>query len=449
MRYFILLMSLFIAQLLPTTVAAEQWCVSYATNSQYNRSGGHVVWFSRLEFSKQRFIFMESDKGKIVTNDDGTAHFTGTIYDKNRPDRRFKIDVTLTGRTAVGEHPSLGRGAKSPKKELNRKAYTNKGGPVDVNTWFYYKNFTGTFTGEGTYAGAVVNVQRMGPAFQIGKGANGKNAGFGASGWINYTIVKHPDNGIRFAKRQADFNLNLKECAQQCQLMYAVNDRGLNNTQFFTIDTLNNYEVTALGNEYPEHDIESLDMSPDGVLYASSGDDPTGGAPVGHLYRVDKVTGALTSVGDIVDATTGESYGEISALSFRSNGSLWGWAEGKGVIKINPETAKATMQLATDAAVEGMSWSFDGSVLYGVENQILWGYHPATNSVAMICPEIGMTQVEAIEGNIADGSLLFAFHGNDFKIHSFDPAVCLVTETMNIDTPYDDIEGITWGCEMK
>ena len=78
-------------------------------------------------------------------------------------------------------------------------------------------------------------------------------------------------------------------------------------------------------------DIEALDIHPHtDELYAASGDDT---AQPGYLYLVDKNTGQLTTIGNIVDdGTLGNrpidyDYREVDALSFRADGSLWGWAQ--------------------------------------------------------------------------------------------------------------------------
>ena len=34
-----------------------------------------------------------------------------------------------------------------------------------------------------------------GPAFQVGNGANGKNANFGGSGWYNWNVTSQPTSG--------------------------------------------------------------------------------------------------------------------------------------------------------------------------------------------------------------------------------------------------------------
>ena len=112
--------------------------------------------------------------------DDGTAHLTGAIYKERVPNKRFLVDVWFTGRVSPGELGFAPSG--SPKKELWDWMYVENGGPVDTNTWHYYLHTDGFLTGQNAMAGALIQITRMGPAFQVGLGANGKNIGFGASG---------------------------------------------------------------------------------------------------------------------------------------------------------------------------------------------------------------------------------------------------------------------------
>ena len=103
----------------------------------------------------------------------------------SNPANGFTVDVHFSGYTTVA-------GPGSPKEELNGSAYVQNGGSVDPSTWYYYTTLTGTLTGIGNYAGAVIDVSRFMQAFQVGAGANGKNTLFGASGWFNVDVVSQP-----------------------------------------------------------------------------------------------------------------------------------------------------------------------------------------------------------------------------------------------------------------
>ena len=112
----------------------------------------------------------------FVENADGTANFDGTIHNNSNPDIQFNFSATLSGRTFV---PPAG----SPKAHtcLNENS----------NGWYYYTSISGTLTGVGQMWGAELSFTDMGPAFQVGNGANvtSNNLNFGASGWLDINIV--------------------------------------------------------------------------------------------------------------------------------------------------------------------------------------------------------------------------------------------------------------------
>ncbi len=101
--------------------------------------------------------------------------------------------------------------AGSPKEELIPTAYVQNGGPVDPSLWHYYQAFHGTLTGQGSIAGAVIDVVNTGPAFQVGLGANGKNIGWGASGWMDATVLSLPTIGAQWPQMvMGDINVDLR-----------------------------------------------------------------------------------------------------------------------------------------------------------------------------------------------------------------------------------------------
>jgi hypothetical protein len=125
--------------------------------------------------------------------DDGTAHLVGEVYGERAPLRRFLVDIWFSGRVEPGEPGYAPPG--SPKKELYDAMYVENGGVIDTDSWHYYLYTDGFLTGEVNMAGALLQVARMGPAFQVGLGANGKNLKFGASGWLNVTTLSQPVTG--------------------------------------------------------------------------------------------------------------------------------------------------------------------------------------------------------------------------------------------------------------
>jgi len=119
----------------------------------------------------------------------------------------FNLNVVFTGAQATAPD--------APKKELNAKAYNE--GKANIASWYYYTGFEGTLVGTGHYSGGQVKIKRVGPAFQIGNGANGKNVHFGASGWFTFEIVTQPtDTKYKFyhGGEHGDFNVDLAPCAE-------------------------------------------------------------------------------------------------------------------------------------------------------------------------------------------------------------------------------------------
>jgi len=221
-------------------------------------------------------------------------------------------------------------------------------------------------------------------------------------------------------------------------LVYGVNDMGLNNTQFFVIDTADNFTVSALGTEKTGADIEGLAIKTAGDLFASSGNDADKNYPKGHLYSVNTTDGSMTAIG-----ATG--FDEVSAIAFNKAGELWGWADKQGLIQIDTTTGQGTLVLASTFGIEDIAWNTDSSVLYGIAGTTLYAYTPATGQVTEQCTNFP-SEVEAID-MLADGSLVFALHADDdTNIYAYDIATCRIDASAPIATDYNDIEGIASAC---
>ncbi|MEK8019256.1 MAG: fibrinogen-like YCDxxxxGGGW domain-containing protein [Candidatus Parabeggiatoa sp.] len=217
-----------------------------------------------------------------------------------------------------------------------------------------------------------------------------------------------------------------------CQL-YAVNDKGLNNSQFFTVDQ-ETLAVKPLGEMYEGYDIEALDIHPEtGILYAASGDDTDN---PGHLYTVNPQTGALNDLG-----YTG--FQEIEGLSFNKN-TLWAWAKGDGLISIEPQSSvTGTLIIPSRVLVEDLTWDSTGTWLYAVENNRIWMSDGKT--VKKACDNFP-EEIEALE-MLPDGKLLLGIHGNRniLPFQAINVETCEIVFRAGLPTRnYDDIEGIAW-----
>lgn len=181
----------------PTTADAD---------SDFCTGGDHAVWFKQLG-SDWRFV---GGFGELIEFDDGTATLTGEIFNTDEPGERFQIDVLLADRVAPGDasHPPAG----SPKLGLCDELYADQGGPVDPDTFVYYTETVGLLTGLGDFDGALLAIERKGPSFQIGVGANVKNPNYGLSGWFDITVLQQPFNGFHIEDKNGDFNVDLVDC---------------------------------------------------------------------------------------------------------------------------------------------------------------------------------------------------------------------------------------------
>jgi len=221
-----------------------------------------------------------------------------------------------------------------------------------------------------------------------------------------------------------------------CQL-YAVQDHGRNNSQFFSIFT-DNLEVTTISKVLPGLDIESLAAHPThDMLYAASGDATK---HPGVLYSLNADVGEVVEIGE-----TG--FGDVPSLSFHSDGTLWGWAKGDGLITIDTKTGKGTLVKAfPEALVEGLSWNPTGTHIYATEDTNLWVYEHATQAVNLACSNLP-GETEALE-ILPDGTLLLGIHGEEkiIQFQGFNPETCEIVFGVDIPTSptINDVEGIAW-----
>ena len=157
--------------------------------------------------------------GKLVEDKDGNAMLTGTLMYK--PDHRFKynMEIKLSGKTDSVNNPFT--------NGLKRSAYAQNGGPVDINTWQYYKNFSGKLTGfDGSKGNVLVLSSKKGLSVQMGDGANQWNVDFGLGHWITYKKYRW---GKKIHYGQGDLNVNLTNCSGGSGSSNDGNNSGSNN----------------------------------------------------------------------------------------------------------------------------------------------------------------------------------------------------------------------------
>ena len=92
--------------------------------------------------------------------------------------------------------------------------------------------------------------------------------------------------------------------------------------------------VTLVGSPFATQlDMMTLACSPDGILYGIGDDlDPTTSVNFNSLYTVDRMTGAATRIGSTGVKTDQAAFpsdsGFLMALSFKSDGTLYGVSDG-------------------------------------------------------------------------------------------------------------------------
>ncbi len=218
-----------------------------------------------------------------------------------------------------------------------------------------------------------------------------------------------------------------------CKL-YAVHDGGLNNSQFITINIATK-SVSALGSKYAGYDIEGLDIDPKtNIIYVAS--DKNGGSHAGSLFKVDAKTGSLILVGK-----TG--FSGIDDLSFKSDGSLWGWSEGKGLVSIDKDNGKAILVYSSSLEIEGLAWSRHGATLYATSGNKFYTYKSETNTLVQKASNLP-GEVEGLEMR-PDGLLIGGVHNsNAASIFTYEPDTLSIVSNDSITTKYNDIEDIAW-----
>ena len=146
-------------------------------SSTFSRS----FWFCGTRSSGSSHFRWSSGSRSLAMTSTGTARLRGTIYNVRNSRQVFTVDVALGGWVAPGKTPPSG----SPNtKGLRSTAFIGNGGPIDVKTWGYWTQMTGTLTGTGSLTGYKLSIARTSSSVQIGRGANLKNSKFGFSSWF-------------------------------------------------------------------------------------------------------------------------------------------------------------------------------------------------------------------------------------------------------------------------
>jgi RHS repeat-associated protein len=392
---------------------------------------------------------LESSNSSFTVSWNGTDNASGIatydIYVRDSINHEWQLWQAQTAETNAEFHGEPGR-----RYEFYSIATDNVGHEEQKQPLVEASTIVGNYTAYGTIsdklgnpiAGVVVTVG--GREFTTDKNGYWEATGLFA-GEHEITATKDGYNFLRQSCVVGDgencnlsfVNMDVAEATPASCQLYVVHDGGLNNSQFLTVSLDGLFEVNQLGPMYPGYDIEALAIHPStDIIYAASGNNTADGFANGYFYVVDGENGELFPIGST-------SFEEIGDLAFGSDGKLWAWAKGEGLITIEPTTGIGTLVIPYDILVEGLTLNKDlGTVFYGAVNTDLWMYNMDIDTLEVACTDL-VGETEALE-MMADGLLLIGVHKDKtLSLHAFDPNACTVVAGKDIPMgKYDDIEGI-------
>jgi len=166
---------------------------------------------------------------------DGTARLLGTLESRTHPGSSLHLDISFWNRVDPGdwnhppEDPYLNLYSDLPNQ------YLAPNGPVDPDTWHYYREAYGLVSGSGDFNGVWLAWEIDGPEYddppaQVGTGAHGRNVNFGLGAWMYQYVDKQPyDDDICFKEdgnAPWDYYVEIfpePECEPECVQNMTVN----------------------------------------------------------------------------------------------------------------------------------------------------------------------------------------------------------------------------------
>ncbi len=294
--------------------------------------------------------------------------------------------------------------------------------------------------------GELINLTQLNESLIPTKGNTQESASYSfednsaAPSVSHYYMIEDIDtNGER--GRHEEIRVEIKPLSispAACHLLYGVQDQGLNDSIFFTINP-DTGDIKPLGDKCKGCDIEAMDIHPETqIIYVASGNDSFG-HPKGHLYKLDGQTGEVISVGST-------RFKEIGGLAFDLEGVLWAWAKDAGLIQLDTDTGEGTLVFDSGAKLADLTWNLSSEVLYGSVGKELWRYDPADNLASQVCDNLPL-KTEALEvlptSILPEDFLLLGSHKNQaMRLHAFDVNRCQIVANKDIAMPYDDPEGL-------
>ncbi|MEP7261662.1 MAG: IPTL-CTERM sorting domain-containing protein [Usitatibacter sp.] len=192
------------------------------------------------------------------------------------------------------------------------------------------------------------------------------------------------------------------------QTLYGADGAGGNPANLFTINPATGAIITTIGPiGFP---VTGLAFHPGtGVLYGVSGGS---GANPRRLIRINVATGAGTDIGEV------DPGNPVADISFRANGTLYGWQEGADdLATINLTTGLATVvaDSGLNTSRSGLAFAPNGTLYFNGDGNALHVINPATGQSTSTVP-VGF-QSNALAFNNA-GVLFASQGGNLFTINT-------------------------------
>ncbi|MFK7969306.1 MAG: DUF4331 domain-containing protein [Bacteroidia bacterium] len=141
------------------------------------------IFLNGITGAPTHFYTFDANGGTLTTYDDGTARIMGRVENDGNPNYAWDVDVWLVNKRNWTDWSALGRGYKG----------TDPSAAANHMSWDYYEidGARAMFVGSGSAVSGDTLFLTHKPTnfyhgFQIGVGANDKNANVGASAWFTF-----------------------------------------------------------------------------------------------------------------------------------------------------------------------------------------------------------------------------------------------------------------------
>ncbi len=192
----------------------------------YGPTDRFSIFFPGWDFNTSIHMHAE-ENAQFTEYDDKTARLKGTFSFLNKQTDMHEVweaEINFRAVNLTSSHSRNQTLNQNPYLELKDEMYqtTEQVGLVNVETWHYYNVSGGKLKrlSPNTNAHVVITPRNDMPPFQIGKGANGRNINFGASGWVKWTLFEL-NKAPKFTESDINIDLELKKsdiCAKNNKL---------------------------------------------------------------------------------------------------------------------------------------------------------------------------------------------------------------------------------------